>query len=359
MRRDRERMVAALPGYEIGVELGRGGWAVVVSARHRDLGREVAIKQLPPAFASDPVARKRFLREAQLLASFDHQHIVRIHDYVASEGLCLVVMEKLAGGSLWERFISGMTMPEACAVTLAAASGLQGAHACGVLHRDVKPHNLLFSETGTLKLTDFGLAKTAVANAGVTALTRAGEVVGTPAYMAPEQVIGEEVGPATDVYSTGVVLFELLAGRLPFAQARNALELAMRRVESPPAELRDIAPEVPVPIADVVMRTLAARQQDRIPSAEQLSAELMDAATRAWGPSWLASTGIAVFGLAQRAPDPKTPAPADDREVSSFALRGRAGGHLHPRGGARSGLVEANLPRKRDWRRGNRGDHAE
>ena len=180
MRRDRERMVAALPGYEIGVELGRGGWAVVVSARHRDLGREVAIKQLPPAFASDPVARKRFLREAQLLASFDHQHIVRIHDYVASEGLCLVVMEKLAGGSLWERFISGMTMPEACAVTLAAASGLQGAHACGVLHRDVKPHNLLFSETGTLKLTDFGLAKTAVANAGVTALTRAGEVVGTP-----------------------------------------------------------------------------------------------------------------------------------------------------------------------------------
>jgi serine/threonine-protein kinase len=322
MRRDRERIAAALPAYEIGVELGRGGWAVVLSAHHRDLGREVAVKQLPPAFAADPVARQRFLREAQLLAGFDHQHIVRIYDYVASEGLCLVVMEKLSGGSLWERFTAGITMPEACAVTLAAASGLQGAHACGVLHRDVKPHNLLFSESGTLKLTDFGLAKSTAVQAGATALTRAGEVIGTPAYMAPEQVIGERVGPATDVYSTGVVLFELLAGRLPFASARNAVELALRRVEHPPAELCELAPEVPEPVAEVVMRTLTRRPQDRIASAEQLSAELLDAATRAWGTTWLAMTGVPVFGLAQHTPAPATTSVADGREMDTFALGG-------------------------------------
>src|SRR5438105_5382710 len=158
MALDQEAMTAALPLYEVEGELGHGAWGIVLAGRHRQLGRDVAIKQLPRSFGADPAVRNRFIAEARLLASLEHPHVVPIYDFVEHEGLCLLVMERLTGGSVWDRFRDpGFTPQGACAVALATCSGLQYAHVHGVLHRDVKPENLLFSGEDVLKVTDFGI----------------------------------------------------------------------------------------------------------------------------------------------------------------------------------------------------------
>jgi hypothetical protein len=293
---DRDRVTAALPGYEMGAELGRGGWGVVLEGRHRQLGREVAIKQLPRAFAADPAVRARFVAEARLLASLDHPHIVPVYDYVEADGLCLLVMEKLPGGTVWNRFTSaGVTAEAACALALAACAGLHAAHQRGILHRDVKPENLMFSAGGALKVTDFGIAK--VVGGPETMATRAGEVLGTPAYMAPEQAQAAELGPATDVYAAGVVLYELLSGRLPFPDEGDPMAVLYQHVHEQPIPLADVAPGVPPAIALVVMRALATRPDQRFATAEGFGVALAEAATSAWGPGWPVARGqVSVMG---------------------------------------------------------------
>jgi len=291
MTLDRDRVTAALPAYEIGGELGRGGWGVVIAGRHRQLGREVAIKQLPRAFAADPAVRARFVAEARLLASLDHPHIVPVYDYVESDGLCLLVMEKLPGGTVWSRFTStGITPEAACGLVLAACAGLHAAHQRGILHRDVKPENLMFSAGGALKVTDFGIAK--VVGGPDTMATRAGEVIGTPAYMAPEQAQAAELGPPTDVYAAGVLLYELLAGRLPFPDDGDPLAVLYQHVHEQPQPLSEAVPGVPAGIAAVVMRALATRPEQRFPTAEAFGVALAEAATAAWGPGWPAARGL-------------------------------------------------------------------
>lgn len=227
----RERVAAALPGYEVGPELGRGGSGVVLQGRHRRLGREVAIKLLR-AQDSDPDSRSHFVTEAQLLASLDHPHIVPVYDFVDYDGLYLLVMERLCGGDVGT-FAQGPEQgPESiCALALAACSALQYAHHRGVLHRDIKPENLLLGNGLHLKVADFGIAKLLARSTGAT--TQPGEVVGTPLYMAPEQLQGREMGPPTDVYALGIVLYELFAGAHPFAGQTDPLELAYLHVHEP------------------------------------------------------------------------------------------------------------------------------
>ena len=229
------------PSYEVGSELGRGACGVVLAGQHRQLGRLVAIKQLPRAFGADPAVRARFLAEARVLATLDHPHVVAIYDFVDHDGLCLLVMERLTGGTVWSRFHAGGFTPDvSCAILLAVCSGLQHAHQHGVLHRDVKPENLMFSGAGTLKVTDLGIAK--VIGGSSTLATRHGEILGTPAYIAPEQAQGYELTPATDVYAAGTLLYELLAGRLPFPADADPATLLYRHVhEAPPAADRDRA----------------------------------------------------------------------------------------------------------------------
>ncbi len=294
MTLDLERVVEALPAYDVGGELGRGGWGLVLSGRHRQLGRAVAIKELPRAFAADASVRARFATEARVLASLDHPHIVPVYDYIESEGLCLLVMEHLPGGTVWSRFTgTGMTVDAAAGIVLATCAALEWAHRQGVLHRDVKPENLMFSATGILKVTDFGIAK--VLGGSDTLATRKGEVLGTPAYMAPEQAQGTDLTPATDVYAAGVMLYELLSGRLPFPEDGDAMAVLYRHVHEQPTPLGEVAPGVPDAVADVVMRALATDPAERWDSAEAFGVALAEACTAAWGVGWLGRGGMRVM----------------------------------------------------------------
>jgi serine/threonine-protein kinase len=289
---DLDLIAEALPAYDVGEELGRGAWGVVIAGTHRRLRRPVAIKQLPRAFGTDPGVRARFLAEAQLLASLNHPHIVPIYDYIEHEGLCLLVMERLTGGTVANRFQTrGFTAPEACALVVAACAGLEHAHGKGVLHRDVKPENLVFDGEDTLKVADFGIAK--VIGGASTMSTRAGYVLGTPAYIAPEQAQSGELSPATDVYAAGTVLFELLAGQLPYT-TDDPVAALYQHVHEDPRRLRSVVPEAPAELEAVCAHALRRDAGERYGSAEDLGVAITEAATAVWGPEWLDMSGVVV-----------------------------------------------------------------
>ena len=324
---DRELLSSVLPAYDIGDELGKGGWGVVVSGQHRQLDRQVAIKQLPAALAADPGVRRRFTAEARVLASLDHPHVVPVYDFVEREGACLLVMELLPGGTLRSRVHAAgrLTAPYAVAVSLACTSGLGAAHRRGVLHRDVKPENMLFAGSGILKVTDFGIAK--VVGGPDTVVTRAGEVLGTPAYIAPEQVRGGQLSPATDVYGVATMLYELLADALPFTSNGEDVALLFKHAFEAPIPLREVAPTVPDPVAAVVMRGLATEPAERFATAESFGVALAEAATQAWGPGWLSAEQVPILDAgpiigaaghpsAPRRPAAPTIAPAEPVTVS-------------------------------------------
>jgi hypothetical protein len=295
-----EQVGAALPSYEIGEEIGRGSTGIVIAARHRQLGREVAVKLLPPDLAENDGVRRRFVAEAKLLASFSHVHIVPVYDFVEQDGLCALVMERLSGGTLDAYARAGMDAPGGCAAIVAACLGLQYAHERDVLHRDVKPANVLIAEDGVVKMTDFGIAK--VLGGEETLVTRSGFVLGTPAYMAPEQASGAEPTPATDVYGAGTVLYELLAGRLPFPPESNPLQMLYSHVHSDPRPLMDVARDIPDELAAVVMRALERDPADRHASASELGMAVAGAAATAWGPDWVARTPFRVSATPLVAP---------------------------------------------------------
>jgi len=311
---DRELLSSVLPAYDIGDELGKGGWGVVVSGQHRQLDRQVAIKQLPAALAADPAVRRRFTAEARVLASLDHPHVVPVYDFVERDGACLLVMELLPGGTLRSRVHAAgrLTAPYAVAVSLACTSGLGAAHRRGVLHRDVKPENMLFAGSGILKVTDFGIAK--VVSGPDTVVTRAGEVLGTPAYIAPEQVRGGQLSPATDVYGVATMLYELLADALPFASDGEDVAILFKHAYEAPIPLREVAPTVPEPVAAVVMRGLATEPAERFATAESFGVALAEAATQAWGPGWLSAEQVPILdaapiiGAAEHPSAPRRPA---------------------------------------------------
>jgi len=298
MRLDHQQVIEALPAYQIEGEIGRGGWGVVLSATHLGLGRRVAVKQLPRAFGADPAVRQRFKEEARLVASLTHPHIVPIFDFVEHEGLCLIVMELLTGGTLWDRFLNdGVPLDQACALILAACTALQHAHDHGILHRDIKPENFLFSESGTIKLGDFGIAK--VIGQSAVALTVAGSVMGTPAYMAPEQALGQRLGPGTDIYSLGVMLYELTCGDLPFPETDDPLSQLIAKTDGEPRPLVELRADIHPALADVTMRSIARDPSDRQSSANELGIAVAEAATKAFGAGWLRRCGVEVMSAPQ------------------------------------------------------------
>lgn len=304
-------LIAALPQYDIGAEIGEGGMGVVFAGTHRTLGRSVAIKQLPWDVLNHAASSELFDREARVLASLDHPHIVPVYDYVRTGREHLLVMERLDGGTVHSRFHGGgVSGEQACAIGLAMLAGLHAAHRAGVLHLDVKPRNLLFSTQGVMKVADFGIAR--VISEGATLVTHGGEILGTPAYIAPEQAMGNALSPATDVYAAGTVLYELLSRQLPFDNTRGAISMMRQHMFTDP---RPIA-GVPMPIAGVIMRSLAREPESRYREAEAFAADLAGAATAVYGPGWLERAGVPVLHLTPRVisglNSPTAPAPPVD-----------------------------------------------
>ncbi|MCU1448855.1 MAG: putative protein kinase, partial [Acidimicrobiales bacterium] len=250
----------ALPGYRIGDEAGRGTWGAVRHAVDAQ-GRPVVVKQLDDAFVADPEVRRRFTAQAPALVSIDHPHVVPVLAQAAVDGECLLVMDRLDGGTLRTRARGGLSPEVACALVLAACSGVDRAHQVGVLHRDLKPENLLFTATGVLKVGDFGLAE--IVGGNRTLATRDGRVLGAPEYMAPEQVRTEDPVPATDVYALATILYELLAGRLPFPTGSDGLATMALHVQQAPTDLATVASGTPPSLTAVTMRALAAEPAAR------------------------------------------------------------------------------------------------
>ena len=260
--------------YEIQQRLGRGGMADVYLARDRLLERRVAVKVLFPEFATDPSFVARFRREAQAAANLTHPNIVAVYDWGQQGGTYFIVMEYVNGRTLAEVLRADGKLAPVQAATLSSevAAALGFAHRNGVVHRDVKPGNILVTSSGDVKVADFGIAR--VANAGTDAgLTQAGSVMGTAAYFSPEQAQGATPDPRSDLYSLGIVMYEMVGGRPPF-MGDNPVSIAYKQVHEAPPRLRDLTPDVPVAYEAIVAKLLAKNPDARYATADDLRLDL-------------------------------------------------------------------------------------
>ena len=258
--------------YELEELVGSGGMSDVFRARDNQLDRRVAIKILHERYAGDPEYLTRFRTEARSVARLSHPNIVTVIDRGDDDGRQFIVFEHVDGENLKELVRRSGRLPVRRAIELAlqVADGLAFAHQEGLVHRDVKPQNVLLSREGEVKVTDFGIARSLEVEHGV---TQTGTVLGTGEYLAPEQASGKPISPATDVYSLGVVLWEMLAGEVPFS-GENFVAVALRHVNEPVPSLREVRPDVSPRLAAAVERALAKDPAHRFPSMAALAKEL-------------------------------------------------------------------------------------
>ncbi len=262
--------MSTLDRYQIVAELGRGGMAMVYRAHDPRFGRDVAIKVLPREFLHDPMFRERFAREARMIAQIEHSAIVPVHDYGEYDGQPYLVMRYMPGGSLAERIQQqgALSMEETQPILARVAAALDAAYQRGIIHRDVKPANILFDQYGEAYLSDFGIVKL---TESTMQLTGSG-IIGTPAYMAPEMANPEELTALVDVYALGVTLYEMLSGDLPY-KAPTPMGLMLAHVTKPVPDIRETRPDMSADVQAVLARAMAKHPADRYQSSSALAAD--------------------------------------------------------------------------------------
>lgn len=259
--------------YQLQETSGTGGMAVVYKAKDLMLERSVAVKALREYFSKDPAFRERFRQEARAAANLSHPNIVTVHDFGLDQGHLFIVMEYIPGTDLKtltkqkERF----QVPEALELMIQACGGIGYAHRAGLVHCDVKPHNLLVTPEARLKVTDFGIAR---ALATISPDERSEVVWGSPHYFSPEQAGGRPPSPASDVYSLGVILYEMLTGRLPFI-APDSAELARMHREEKPVSPSYYNPNIPTALEEIILKVLSKEPSQRYRTADQLGRLLL------------------------------------------------------------------------------------
>lgn len=261
--------------YRLEEKIGVGGMAEVYRAYDLTLNRTVAVKILYPQFASDAGFVERFKREAQAAANLSHPNIVNVYDWGAENSTYYLVMEHLVGQNLKQIIQKKGSLPPSLVVDIGrqVAAALQFAHKRSVVHRDIKPHNIIITDEGEVKVTDFGIARTLTSN-----LTQTGAILGTAYYISPEQAKGEEVSPLSDIYSLGVVLYEMATGKLPF-QGETPVAVALKHIQEEPPLPQKLNPAIPASLQAVILKALARDPLLRYQSAEELRQDLANALT--------------------------------------------------------------------------------
>ena len=258
-----------ISGYQFEKIIGKGAMSTVYLALQESLGRRVAIKVLSPGLAGDPIFSKRFIKEARIIGKLGHPHIVTIFDAGNLDDVYYIAMEYLEGGTLKERIKAGLTPDQAVTILCQIARALGRAHQQHCIHRDIKPANILFRNPDTALLSDFGIAKNTLDK---TQLTAAGWRLGTPNYMSPEQALAKPTDARSDLYSLGVVFYEMLTGTRPF-QGADAFDIALKHLKEP-------VPTLPEPLGrfqPAIDRLLAKESEERFASAEELVEAVQDA----------------------------------------------------------------------------------
>lgn len=263
--------------YEIHAQLGSGGMGAVYLAFDPLIEREVALKVLSGDLSSSPTALQRFLGEARAIGRLNHPNVVSIYDIDQWNGQYYLVMELISGGSIADRVNDAGQLPwdEACRMIAQAASGLGAAHESGMIHRDIKPENLMLTKDGLVKVVDFGLSKLLDAsNHPHSAVTKAGQILGTPQYMSPEQFEGEEIDARTDIYSLGATLFRLLTARFPYHDCRSIVQVMTAHMTKPPPNPTEFSPTIPEKCDRIVAKAMAKNPSDRYQTCAELVTDL-------------------------------------------------------------------------------------
>ncbi len=262
--------------YEVKSELGRGGMATVYRTYDPRFEREVAVKVLPHELMhADPQFRLRFEREAKIIAQLEHSAIVPVYDVGEADGQPYFVMRYMNGGSLSERIKAGVfSMEEAAQILGTIAPALDEAHSKGIVHRDIKPSNILFDKRGNPYISDFGIAKLTQAQSGS---VTGSAIIGTPAYMAPEQAQGEEVDGRADIYALGIILYEMLTGKQPY-EADTPMAVAIKHITDPVPHIRQTNPRLPEGMETIIQKAMAKKKHERFSTAVEMTNALREVA---------------------------------------------------------------------------------
>jgi tRNA A-37 threonylcarbamoyl transferase component Bud32 len=314
--------------YDLLDVIGRGGAAIVYLANQRDLERRVALKELAPVRVGDQTFAARFIAESRLTSSMNHANVVTVHEFFDQDGIPYIAMEYLPRGSL-RRYIGGMRPAQVAGVLEGVLAGLSHGERHGIVHRDLKPENLLVTEDGRVKIADFGVARAYNRAAAGEPITATGATIGTPAYMAPEQALGRELTPASDLYSLGVIAWEMLAGKVPFEHTDTPMAVLYRQVHEPLPPIAAAAPGVDPRLADWVERLLAKAPEDRFASADAAWEALEDVVLELLGPRWRREARLVD---SEAATEPQALAPATFEREQHHPSAGLPGGWRWRRG---------------------------